>query len=65
MRVQTDLGEVEMSFWSRPDCIKDLEAKDWHTLEKQACVFSFSAKERNGRIWREVETLDLVEAGTA
>ena len=60
IRVQTDLGEVEMGFWSRPGCMQDMPPKDWHKMEKQPCVFSFTAKESNGRIYRNVETLDIV-----
>lgn len=59
IQVQTEYGCVDMSFFSRPECIKDLEPKDWHTLSQQRCVFSFSEKERNGKVWRNLETLEL------
>ena len=36
-----------MSFFSRPDCMKDLEPKDWHTMEKEAmCGVSLLQRKR-------------------
>ena len=61
INIQTDLGVVEMRFFERPEGIKDLDPKDWHTLEKKRCIFAFSASEKNGRIWRNLETLDMLD----
>ena len=63
LRVETDLGEIEMSFFSRPACMKDLEPKDWHTMEKKPCVVSFTEKERGGKVWRNVETRNVETYG--
>lgn len=59
INIQTDQGDVEMTFWHRPEGIKDLPPEDWRTLEKQQVAFSFTAQEKGGKIWRNLATLDL------
>ena len=57
--------KVEMGFWSRPDCMQDMPAERLAQARdgRNSRVYSLcdSAKESNGRIYRNVETLDLVE----
>ena len=62
--ISTDMGQVQMSFWQRPNSIKNIEPKDFPKLEKQPCVFSFVANEKAGKIYRNLETLDLIEERT-
>ena len=55
-------GELELYFFSRPDCLKTVKPEEWDVFYGAPCVFSFAEKTgQDGRPWRHVATLDLVD----
>ena len=55
-------GLLTLYFFSRPDCLESVDPEKWAMFHGVPCVVSFTEKAgKDGRTWRYVATLDLVQ----